>query len=150
VGVHKTICLNSLDYNNIMERFAPASHRGPGPTPGGGSSSAGNSEQHPERAYGTDLRYLDKEEKQTASKSDADNIVQQRRVKKFLAAARASGKHQQNTLVDEPQIRGKTPRTSANINGTNVPTLGDRIGTGGSVNYARKPKSKSGKFVGFS
>lgn len=132
-----------------MERFGPKTHKDGGPVPRAGSSSGGNEELHPERAYGTDLRYLDREEKQTASRADTDNKVGQNRVARFLNSAKAAGRYKQNALIDEPQIRGETPRAEASIKGVNVPTLGDRIGTAGSVNYARKPEQRAGKFVGF-
>ena len=132
-----------------MERFAPTASKDRGPVPSAGSSSGANEELHPERAYGTDLRYLDKEEKGTASRADTDNKTTQERVAKFLDAARTAGKYKQQASIDEPQIRGRTPRTTASFKGVNVPTLGDRVGTAGSVNYSRKPERSSGKFVGF-
>jgi hypothetical protein len=114
-----------------------------------GSSGADSSDLHPEHAYDTDIRRLDTEDRQVAGRADTQNLRQQERVKRFLSSARAAGKYQQHALVDEPQINGNTPRTEANIKGTNVPTLGDTIGTIGSVNYARKPKPRAGLFRGF-
>lgn len=148
ICVHVAISLNSLDYNIIMERFLKkGTEYGPAPT--AGSSSGADDQLKPERSYGTDLRYLDKEEKYTASRADTDNKVGQRRVEKFLNSARAAERYKQESLIDEPQVRGRTPRTNASIKGVNVPTLGDRVGIGGSVNYARKPESNSGTFRKF-
>lgn len=119
------------------------------PTVDAGSSGGEVNDLHPERAYGTDTRNLNGESRLIASKADTNNIKEQGRVHHYMAAAKAAGKYRQNSLIDEPGIRGETPRTEANIKGTNVPTLGDRIGIGGSANYARKPKRMAGKFVGF-
>jgi hypothetical protein len=149
--------LNSLDYNIIMERFydprrgqesspVPANYD---PTVDAGSSGKDTSDLNPGHAYTTDTRYFDTAEKATADKAGTSNIREQSKVNKYLAAAKTAGKFKQNSLVDEPQIGGRTPRTEANIKGTNLPTLGDRIGTGGSTNYATKPSSLAGKFVGF-
>ena len=149
--------LNSLDYNIIMERFydprrgqestpIPSNYD---PTVDAGSSGGDTSDLNPGRAYRTDTRHFSSEEKVTADKAGTSNVRQESKVNKYLAAAKTAGKFKQQALVDEPQIRGRTPRTEANIKGTNVPTLGDRIGLGGSVNYATKPTSFAGKFVGF-
>ena len=119
------------------------------PTVDAGSSGGDTSDLNPGRAYRTDTRHFSSEEKVTADKAGTSNVRQESKVNKYLAAAKTAGKFKQQALVDEPQIRGRTPRTEANIKGTNVPTLGDRIGFGGSVNYATKPTSSAGKFVGF-
>ena len=119
------------------------------PTVDAGSSGGEVNDLHPERAYGTDTRHFGGEEKLIASKADTSNIKEQGRVHHFMAAAKAAGRYKQNSLIDEPGLRGETPRTEADIKGTNIPTLGDRIGIGGSANYARKPKRMAGKFVGF-
>jgi hypothetical protein len=119
------------------------------PSVDSGSSGGEVNDLHPERAYGTDTRRLGGEEKLIAGKADTQNIKDQDRVHHFMAAARVAGRYKQNALIDEPGLRGETPRTEANIKGTNVPTLGDRIGIGGSANYARKPKKMAGKFTGF-
>jgi hypothetical protein len=149
--------LNSLDYNIIMERFydprrgqesTPVSSNYD-PTVDSGSSGGDTSDLNPGRAYTTDTRRFGSEEKATATRAGTSNDRQESKVNKYLAAARTAGKYQQSALVNEPQIRGRTPRTEANIKGTNVPTLGDRIGLGGSTNYATKPTSTAGKFTGF-
>lgn len=132
-----------------MERFGPPTSRDLGPVPIGGTSSAGNEELHPERSYGTDLRYLDSEERQTAGRADTSNDVQQNRVRHFLASAKAAGKYRQNSLISEPSLDGTTPRSAATIKGTTLPNLGTRFGRGGGTNYARKPGASSGTFVGF-
>jgi len=125
----------------VKQSYDPTSH--------GGSSAAATDDLRPGSAYTVDTRNLDKSEKQTAEKANTSNEVGEARAQKFLAAARASGRFKQAALHDEPGIRGKTPRTEANIKGTNVPTLGDKIGVTGSTNYAQKPGGSSGTFKGF-
>ena len=149
--------LNSLDYNIIMERFYdPRRGQESIPIPSNydprldaGSSGGDTSDLNPGRAYTTDTRNLNAEEKITASRAGTSNDKQESKVNKYLAAAKTAGRFKQQALVDEPQIRGRTPRTEASIKGTNVPTLGDRIGMGGSTNYATKPTATAGKFAGF-
>jgi len=119
------------------------------PTSNAGSSATATDDLRPGSAYTVDTRNLDKAEKQTAGRANTSNEVGEARAQKFLAAARASGKFRQAALHDEPGIRGKTPRTEANIKGTNLPTLGDKIGVTGSTNYAQKPGGSSGTFKGF-
>ena len=149
--------LNSLDYNIIMERFYDP-RRGQESTPvstnydprvDAGTSGGDTSDLNPGRAYKTDTRHFSSEEKTTANKAGTNNTNKETRVNKYLAAAKSAGKFKQQTLIDEPQIRGRTPRVEASIKGTSVPTLGDRIGTGGSTNYATKPTRTAGKFADF-
>jgi len=149
--------LNSLDYNIIMERFYDP-RRGQESTPipsnydprvDAGSSGRDTSDLNPGGAYTTDTRNFSAEEKTTASRANTNNNRQEAKVNTYLAAAKAAGRFKQQELVDEPQIRGRIPRGEASIKGTNVPTLGDRIGIGGSTNYATKPTATAGKFVGF-
>jgi hypothetical protein len=149
--------LNSLDYNIIMERFYDP-RRGQESTPipsnydprvDAGSSGRDTSDLNPGGAYTTDTRNFSAEEKTTASRANTNNNRQEAKVNTYLAAAKSAGKFKQQSMIDEPQIRGRIPRTEANLKGTNVPTLGDRIGIGGSTNYATKPTATAGKFVGF-
>jgi len=119
------------------------------PSTNPGSSVVDTSDLHPERSYDVDTRRIVDTSPETLGRADTANAVQQRRVNKFIDAARTAGKFRQQALIDEPQLRGKTPRTEANIKGTNVPTLGDRIGLGGSTNYATKPHRMAGTFRGF-
>jgi len=114
-----------------------------------GSSGGDSSDLHPERGYDVDTRRIVNTPSETLGRADTANAVQQGRVRKFMDAARTANKFRQQSLIDEPQLRGKTPRTDASIKGTNVPTLGDRIGTGGSTNYANKPQRMAGTFRGF-
>jgi hypothetical protein len=114
-----------------------------------GSSAGDNSDLHPERAYATDTRHLDSSEKDFAGRADTSNEDQQNRVKKFMSAAKAAGQYQQRAQIAEPTIRGKTPRREAVIDGTQLPSLGDTVGAGGSTSYARKPGAFSGTFRGF-
>jgi hypothetical protein len=149
--------LNSLDYNIIMERFYdPRRGQESAPIPSNydprvdsGSSGRDTSDLNPGGAYTTDTRNFTAEEKTTASRANTNNNRQEAKVNTYLAAAKAAGRFKQQELVDEPQIRGRIPRREASIKGTNVPTLGDRIGIGGSTNYATKPTTTAGKFVGF-
>jgi hypothetical protein len=132
-----------------MERFS-RSQQGDAASDGNvGSSSGGSSDLHPENAYGTDLRYLDTEEKNTANKANTSNQSQKNKVRHYMDAAKAAGKYRQHALIDEPALRGNTPRVEASIKGTNVPTLGDKVGIAGSTNYAQKPGATAGKFTGF-
>lgn len=114
-----------------------------------GSSGGEINDLHPERAYATDVRRLDDDERLTADNADTSNERQQDRVKKYMSAARASGEYQKRAFIAEPTIRGRTPRTEAVIEGTQLPSLGDTIGTAGGTNYARKPGAFSGTFRGF-
>jgi hypothetical protein len=66
-----------------------------------------------------------------------------------MAAAKTAGAYRQRVQIDEPTIRGKTPRNEAVIAGVQLPSLGDTIGTAGSTNYARKPSGFAGTFRGF-
>jgi len=119
------------------------------PTTHGGSSAVPTDDLHSGNSYTTDTRNLDKAEKETARKANTSNESGENRAQKFLAAARASGRFKQAASINEPGIRGETPRTDANIKGTNVPTLGDKIGIGGSTNYSKKPGISSGTFRHF-
>lgn len=114
-----------------------------------GSSGGEVTDLHPERAYDTDIRRLNKENRIVSHTADTSNDHQQKRVAKFMEAARTAGKFQQKRMIDEPQIRGKTPRGEANIKGTALPSLGDTIGQAGSTNYANKPQQTAGIFRGF-
>ena len=141
--------LNSFYYNIIMERFGSSARQGSGPGTHAGSSAGANEELNPERSYGTDLRYLEGDEKNTAERADTSNTTQQDRVRRFMASAKAAGRYQQEASIAEPGIRGKTPRVQASIKGVSLPYTGDKIGVSGTTSYARKPKSMGGKFVGF-
>jgi hypothetical protein len=68
----------------------------------------------------------------------------QNRVGKFMRAARSAGAYKQRASIDEPMIRGRTPRVPAAINGVALPTTGDSGGRTGAVGYAGKPQPRSG------
>jgi hypothetical protein len=125
----------------VKQSYDPTSH--------GGSSATATDDLRPGSAYTVDTRNLDKTEKQTAGRANTSNEIEEARAQKFLAAARASGRFKKTELHNEPGIKGKTPRTEANMQGTNIPTLGDKIGIIGSTNYAQKPGGSSGPFKGF-
>jgi hypothetical protein len=115
-----------------------------------GTSGAEVTDLNPEQAYDTDVRRLDETEREIADRVDIRNLRQQDRVAKFMAAAKTAGAYRQRAAIDEPMIRGKTPRREASINGVALPTRGDSGGRAGSTAYAEKPKGFKGKFVGFS
>ena len=129
-----------------MARFFDSTYD---PRPDAGSSGGYISDLNPERAYATDKRHLDATEKESADSADTSNERQQDRVKKFMAAARTAGQYRQRAQIAEPTIRGKTPRTEAVIDGTQLPSMGDTVGTAGSTKYSRKPGAFSGTFRGF-
>jgi hypothetical protein len=106
-----------------------------------GTSGAEASDLRPEQAYDIDLRRLDPEERAAASSLNKD----QERIGRFMRAARTAGEYRQRASIDEPMIRGRTPRTGAVINGVELPTRGDSGGRTGSVGYARTPKSMFGQ-----
>jgi len=111
-----------------------------------GSSGSEVTDLHPERNYDTDLRRIDESER-----PDVEAINdEQGRIRRFFKAAKTANKYRQKASIDEPTLRGETPRSEAIIGGVEVPSLGDEYGTVGSVGYAKKPKAQSGRFYGFS
>ena len=140
------LSLNSFNYNIIMARFLDPTYD---PRQDSGTSGGYTSDLHPERAYDTDIRRLDNTARDSADAADTRNEVKQDRVKKYMAAAKTAGAYRQRAQIAEPTIRGKTPRSEAVIDGVQLPSLGDTVGTAGSTNYARKPSGYSGTFRGF-
>jgi hypothetical protein len=138
--------LNSFNYNIIMARFLDPTYD---PRQDSGTSGGDTSDLHPERAYDTDIRRLDETARDSADAADTRNKVKQDRVKRYMAAAKTAGAYRQRAQIAEPTIRGKTPRSEAVIDGVQLPSLGDTVGTAGSTNYARKPSGYSGTFRGF-
>jgi len=138
--------LNSFNYNIIMARFLDPTYD---PRQDSGTSGGDTSDLHPERAYDTDIRRLDNTARDSADAADTRNEVKQDRVKRYMAAAKTAGAYKQRTQIAEPSIRGRTPRSEAVIQGVQLPSLGDTVGTAGSTNYARKPSGFSGTFRGF-
>ena len=138
--------LNSFNYNIIMARFLDPTYD---PRQDSGTSGGDTSDLHPERAYDTDIRRLDDTARDSADAADTRNEVKQDRVKRYMAAAKTAGAYRQRAQIAEPTIRGKTPRSEAVIEGVQLPSLGDTVGTAGSTNYARKPSGYSGTFRGF-
>jgi hypothetical protein len=138
--------LNSFNYNIIMARFLDPTYD---PRQDSGTSGGDTSDLHPERAYDTDIRRLDETARDSADAADTRNEVKQDRVKRYMAAAKTAGAYKQRTQIAEPTIRGRTPRSEAVIDGVQLPSLGDTVGTAGSTNYARKPSGFSGTFRGF-
>ena len=140
------LSLNSFNYNIIMARFLDPTYD---PRQDSGTSGGDTSDLHPERAYDTDIRRLDETARDYADAADTRNEVKQDRVKKYMAAAKTAGAYRQRAQIAEPTIRGKTPRSEAVIDGVQLPSLGDTVGTAGSTNYARKPSGYYGTFRGF-
>lgn len=106
-----------------------------------GTSGAEVSDLRPEQAYDTDLRRVAPDARQSAASVNDE----QRRVARFMQAARTAGAYRQRASINEPTIRGKTPRTEAVIDGTALPSTGDRFGRGGGTNYANKPQPRFGR-----
>ena len=106
-----------------------------------GTSGAEVSDLRPEQAYDTDMRRLPEDERGSAASVNRN----QDRVAKFMRSARSAGKYRQKASIDEPTIRGRTPRVRAEINGVELPTTGDSGGRTGGVGYARKPGAQFGK-----
>jgi hypothetical protein len=153
--------LNFLNYNIIMARFydprqgredepfdTRIGNKGRlqyDPSHDSGTSGAESSDLRPEQAYDTDLRRIEPDERNAVESLNS----KQDQIAKYFAAARSAGKFKQKASIDEPTIRGKTPRTEANIAGTALPSMGDTIGKSGSTNYSDGPKAFSGTFRGF-
>jgi hypothetical protein len=106
-----------------------------------GTSGAEVSDLNPEQAYDTDMRRVDEAARPSAESLNDD----QNRVAKFMRAAKTAGAYRQRASIDEPLIRGKVPRTRAEIAGVELPSTGDSGGRTGSVGYARKPTAQFGK-----
>lgn len=109
-----------------------------------GTSGAEVSDLRPEQAYDTDLRRIASDERDAIAPINRD----QGRVAQYMKAARTAGKYRQQALIAEPTIRGKTPRSEANIAGTTLPSMGERFGRGGGTNYANKPQPRFGRPFG--
>jgi hypothetical protein len=109
-----------------------------------GSSGVEVTDLNPEKIYDTDLRRLPEDERLAAE--SVNN--KQSRVAKFMRAAKTAGAYRQRAGIAEPTIRGRTPRNPAFIDGTELPSLGDTIGTAGSTNYANKPQPRFGRPFG--
>lgn len=109
-----------------------------------GSSGAEVTDLRPEQAYDTDLRRIDPAQRDVVAPINQD----QDRVARYMRAARSAGKFRQQALIEEPMLRGKTPRSEASIAGTTLPSMGDRFGRGGGTNYANKPQPRFGRPFG--
>jgi hypothetical protein len=129
-------------YNNTMARFFDPNYD---PRQDSGSSGSEITDLHPERNYDTDLRRIAESERPDIEAINND----QGRIRRFFKAAKTANKYRQEAYIDEPTIRGETPRSPAIINGAEVPSTGDEYGTVGSVGYAKKPQPQSGTFYGF-
>jgi hypothetical protein len=127
-----------FSYNTKMaNRFRPTYD----PGVDSGTSGAEVSDLNPEQEYDTDLRRLSEDSRGAAESVNDD----QNRVAKFMRAAKSAGAYRQKASIDEPTIRGRTPRVRAEINGVELPTTGDSGGRTGAVGYARKPAAQFGK-----
>jgi hypothetical protein len=140
--MHHIQYLSYSSYNNTMPRFFDPTYD---PRQDSGSSGSEVTDLNPERNYDTDLRRISEEERPGVAEINDD----QTRIRRFITAAKASNKFRQKASIDEPTLRGETPRSEATIGGVEVPSMGDEYGTVGSVGYAKKPRSQSGAFYGF-
>lgn len=111
-----------------------------------GSSGSEVTDLTPERNYDTDLRRIEEAERPDIEDINAD----QGRIRRFFSAAKTANKYRQKASIDEPTLRGRTPRSEAIIDGVEVPSQGDEYPKVGSVAYAKKPQPRSGRFYGFS
>lgn len=109
------------------------------------SSGAELTDLNPEQRYDVDIRRLGESDRAIAGPADTRNERQQNRVEKFFRAAKSAGKFRTKAALDEPLIRGQPTQNSAYIDGTYTPSLGDRIGVAGGMQYASKPQPFSGK-----
>jgi hypothetical protein len=133
--------LNYLIYNIIMADLYRSTYD---PRQLSGTSGAELSDLNPAQAYDTDLRRIAAESRGAVESVNDDQL----RKAKFFAAAKSAGKFKQKAQIDEPTIRGKTPRNEAVLSGTNLPSMGDEFGTVGSTNYANKPQPRFGRPFG--
>jgi hypothetical protein len=133
--------LNYLIYNITMADLYISTYD---PRQLSGTSGAELSDLNPAQAYDTDLRRVAEDARISAESVNDD----QSRKAKFFAAAKTAGKFKQKAQIDEPTIRGKTPRNEAVLDGTNLPSMGDTFGTVGSTNYANKPQPRFGRPFG--
>ena len=127
-------------YNIIMASLYSSTYD---PQKDSATSGSEVSDLNPERIYDTDLRRVDPD-----LRDDLDVNNKQKRVSKFMKAARAAGKYKQSTGISEPSIRGKTPVGKAAISGVELPSLrGRNFGPpgAGATEYAHKPKSYFGR-----
>ena len=106
-----------------------------------GTSGAEVTDLNPEQAYDTDLRRVAEDDRGATKSINSD----QRRVAKFMRAAKSAGAYKQRASIDEPLVRGEVPRTRAEIAGVELPSTGDSGGRAGAVGYARKPANQFGK-----
>jgi hypothetical protein len=121
----------------MANRFNATYNQGVSP----GTSGAEVSDLRPEQAYDTDLRRVAEDARGATQSVNKD----QNRVAKFMRAAKTAGAYRQRASIDEPLIRGKVPRTRAEIAGVELPSTGDSGGRTGAVGYARKPTAQFGK-----
>ena len=127
-------------YNIIMASLYSSTYD---PQKDSATSGSEVSYLNPDRIYDTDLRRVDPD-----LRDDLDVNNKQKRVSKFMKAARAAGKYKQSTGISEPSIRGKTPVGKAAISGVELPSLrGRNFGPpgAGSTEYAHKPKPSFGR-----
>ena len=113
-----------------------------------GTSGSEGSDLRPGYRYDVDLRRLSEDERDIVEKSNAKQDTIDRRVK----ATKAAGAYRKRTLIDQPAINGKTPKTPGSITtrngnkGSTVPSrMNGSITPGGSTTYPTKPGRFSGE-----
>jgi len=124
------------------------------------SSGVEVTDLRPEQSRDVDLRRLDPEERESFSDRfrtfgyDKNQEDAQDKIASYMKAAKVAGAYRTKAGIDEPTVRGKTPRNPAVIDvqtygspfgGTVLPSMGDTVGTAGSTNYANKPQPRFGK-----
>jgi hypothetical protein len=121
-----------------------------------GSSGVEVSDLRPEQSRDVDLRRLDPEERDSFSDRfrtfgyERNQEDAQDRISSYMKAARTAGVYRQRAQTSEPQLRGRTPRNEATLDGVTLPSQGDSGGKAGTTGYARKPQPSAGRFYGFS
>jgi len=106
-----------------------------------GTSGSEASDLRPDYSYDIDLRRVDADERDIVSSLNRDQDAIKRRVQ----AAKVAGAYQKRALIDQPTIRGKTPRGAATIEGVTLPSMGEAFGPVGATKYADKPKAFTGE-----
>tara|TARA_R100000152_G_C6654803_1_gene95398 strand:- start:265 stop:681 length:417 start_codon:yes stop_codon:yes gene_type:complete len=119
-----------------------------------GTSGIEVSDLNPQDQRDVDLRRLDPEERdiyddrKSEFSHEKHQESSQKRISKFMRAAKTAGKYKQSKGISEPTIKGRTPISKAEISGLELPSLrGRNYGPpgAGSTEYANKPKPQFGK-----
>ena len=138
-------------YNIIMASLYDPNYD---PQKDSGTSGIEVSDLNPEDQRDVDLRRLDPEERNIYEDRKSEfshpkhQESSQKRISKFMRAAKAAGEYRQRNSIADPSIRGKTPIGKASSGGVELPSLrGRNYGPpgAGATEYAHKPKPSFGK-----